>query len=128
MAWKAPFRPRTDNGVTQGYNDGLVMIYSVTDSAAPGYEPKPQLTKKLALRYEERSLGIRRYYEAMQNQISVERVVRCPRVAGVTNQDVAQTEDGTYYRIDLVQAVTDVYPPSMDLTLAKYIQNPEVIV
>ena len=64
----------------------------------------------------------------MQNQISVERVVRCPRVAGVTNQDVAQTEDGTYYRIDLVQAVTDVYPPSMDLTLAKYIQNPEVIV
>ena len=127
MAWKAPFRPRTDNGVTQGYNDGLVMIYSVTDSAAPGYETKPKLTKKLALRYEERSLGIRRYYEAMQNQISVERVVRCPRVAGVTNQDVAQTEDGTYYRIDLVQAVTDVYPPSMDLTLAKYIQNPEVV-
>ena len=127
MAWKAPFRPRTDNGVTQGYNDGLVIIYPVTDSAAPGYEPKPQLTKKLALRYEERSLGIRRYYEAMQNQISVERVVRCPRVAGVTNQDVAQTEDGTYYRIDLVQAVTDVYPPSMDLTLAKYIQNPEVV-
>ena len=127
MAWKAPFRPRTDNGLTQGYNDGLVTVYSVTDSAAPGYEPKPRLAKKLALRYEERSLGIRRYYEAMQNQISVERVVRCPRVAGVTNQDVAQTEDGTYYRIDLVQAVTDVYPPSMDLTLAKYIQNPEVV-
>lgn len=127
MAWKAPFRPRTDNGVTQGYNDGLVMIYSVTDSAAPGYEPKPQTTLKCKLRYEEQRLGIQRYYSGRQNQVEIERVLRVPRYGGITNQDVAVTEDGTYYRIDLVQAVTDVYPPSMDLTLAKYIQNPEVV-
>ena len=123
MAWKAPFRPRTENGVSQNFDDGIVEIYAVSDTASPGYEPKPQLTQKLVLRYEERSLGIRRYYEAMQNQINVERVVRCPRVSGVTNQDVAQTEDGRYYRIDLVQAVTDVYPPCMDLTLTKYSQG-----
>lgn len=77
----------------------------------------------MTLRYEERSLGIQRYYAAAQNQIEVERVVRVPRYPGVTNQDVARTEDGTYYRIDLVQAVVDVYPPCMDLTLAKYTQG-----
>ena len=77
----------------------------------------------MRLRYEERSLGIQRYYAAAQNLIEVKRVVRVQKYPDVTNQDVAQTEDGTYYRIDLVQDVVDVYPPCMDLTLAKYTQG-----
>ena len=39
---------------------------------------------------------------------------------------MAITEDGEQYRIDLVQTVTDVYPPSMDLTLARIEQKYEV--
>ena len=35
-------------------------------------------------------------------------------------------EDGKQYRIDLVQAVTEVYPPSVDLTLARIEQKFEV--
>lgn len=123
MSWKAPFRPRTDNGVTQCFDDGIITIYSTEDKAQPGYYPQIELSEKVTLRYEERSLGIQRYYAAAQNQIEVERVVRVPRYPGVTNQDVARTEDGTYYRIDLVQSVVDVYPPCMDLTLAKYTQG-----
>ena len=92
--------------------------------AQPGYLPQVQLTEKVTLRYEERSLGLQRYFNAQQNQVQAERVIRCPRYAGVTNQDVAGTEDGTRYRIDLVQAVMDVYPPCMDLTLARYEQVP----
>ena len=123
MAWKAPFRPRTDNGITQNFNEGEITIYRTEDRAQPGYYPQIELSKKVKLRYEERSLGIQRYYAAAQNQIEVKRVVRVPQYPGVTNQDAAQTEDGTYYRIDLVQAVVDVYPPCMDLTLAKYTQG-----
>lgn len=52
-------------------------------------------------------LGIQRYYSGRQNQVQIERVIRVPRYPGVTNQDVATTEDGTTYRIDLVQS-----PPS----------------
>lgn len=125
MAWSRPYRPKTDSGVTQPLTSGVVTVYGEHDVAPPGYLPQVQLNKKATLRYEERSLGIQRYYNAAQNQIQIERVIRIPRYAGVTNQDIAQTEDGTYYRIDLVQAVMDVYPPCMDLTLAKYEQAPD---
>ena len=125
MAWSRPYRPKTDNGVTQSFTSGIVTVYSEQNVAPPGYLPQVQLTEKVTLRYEERSLGLQRYFNAQQNQVQVERVIRCPRYAGVTNQDVAETEDGTRYRIDMVQAVMDVYPPCMDLTLARYEQAPE---
>ena len=121
MPWTAPYRPA--NEVTQDYNDGIVTIYAAADSAKPGYQPKPTLTKKkYTLRYDEQRVGIQRYYEAMQNQVQVERVLRVPR-AKITNQDIAETEDGVKYRIDLVQTVDLVYPPSLDLTLTRYEQG-----
>ena len=126
MPRQTPFRPRVDAVVTQGYGDGVVAIYTVKDVAQPGYQPKPQPTLKCKLRYEEQRLGIQRYYSAAQNQIEVERVIRVPRAGVITNQDVAITEDGRRYRIDLVQTVTDAYPPSLDLTLVKYSQGAEV--
>lgn len=125
MAWSRPYRPKTDNGVTQPFTSGIVIIYSERNVAPPGYIPQVQLTEKVTLRYEERSLGLQRYFNAQQNQVQVERVIRCPRYAGVTNQDVAETEDGTRYRIDMVQAVMDAYPPCMNLTLARYEQAPD---
>ena len=126
MPWKAPYRPRTDNRVTQNFGDGVVKIYSVTNSAQPGYQPVPALTLKCVLRYEEQRLGIQRYYTGRQNQVEIERVLRVPRYGGITNQDVAVTEDGRQFRIDMVQNVTDVYPASLDLTLAKIEQEIEV--
>lgn len=126
MPWKAPYRPRRDGKVTQNFEDGLASIYGVTDGAAPGYKPKPALTKNVTLRYEERRLGIQRYYEAQQNQVQIERVIRVPRFSAVSSQDVAVTEDGKQYRVDLVQIVTDVFPASMDLTLSRIDQKYEV--
>lgn len=124
VAWKAPVRPRTDNGVTQNYNDGVVAIIAVVDTAPPGYQPQPGDPQvKYTLRYEERRLGIQRYYSSLQNQIQLDRVIRVPRVAGITTQDFAVTEDNQAYRIDLVQSVMDVYPPSLDLTLTKIEQG-----
>ena len=121
MAWKTPYRP--SNEVTQSYNSGVVTVYAVTDSARTGYQPVEQLTEKIKLRYEEQRLGLQRYYDAMQNQIQVERVIRVPRAGQITSQDVAETEDGRRYRIDLVQTVDGVWPPSQDLTLVKYQQE-----
>lgn len=124
MSWKAPYRP--DNNITQSFPDGVVAIFSTADTALPGYQPQLSLTETYRLRYEEQRLGLRRYYEARQNQIQVERVIRVPRVSGITSQDVAETEDGRRYRIDLVQAA-DTYPPSLDLTLVKYVQDPREV-
>ena len=115
-----------DSEVTQNFCDGVATVYAVTDNAKPGYQPQPGLVKKVTLRYQEQRLGVQRYYDAMQNQIQVERVIRVPRYGVITNQDVAVTEDKRQYRIDLVQNASDVYPPSLDLTLTKIEQEYEV--
>ena len=125
--WKAPYRP-AENQITQVYDDGIVKIYSVSDEAQPGKMPVPKLDPQplFTLRYQEQRLGITRYYNALQNQIQIERVVRVQRAGTVTNQNVAITEDGKQYAINMVQSVTDVYPQSLDLTLSKIEQEYDV--
>ena len=119
--WRAPHRP--DNEITQELNSGVVYIYSVEDSAQPGYQPKPALKLKLTLRYEEQRLGINRLYLSRQNQAEIEKVIRVPRQDSISNQDVAILENGSQYSIDYTQTVQDVYPPCLDLSLVKVEQN-----
>ena len=123
--WKAPNRPR--NEISQTYNDGIVIICEVIDVTEPGYAPKKELLPKYKIAYAERQMGVQRYYAAQQNQIQIERVIRVQRGIAVDNQNVAITEDGHQYRIDLVQAVIDVFPPSLDITLARIDHDYEVI-
>ena len=118
---KTPYLP--SNEITQAYNDGVVRIYTLTDAARPGYMPQPQATLKTTLRYEEQRLGLQRYYQSKQNMIDVERVVLTPRTGTVSSQDMAITEDGKRYRVELVQTAEGVYPPSVDITLAKIEQR-----
>lgn len=122
---KTPFRAN-DRRITQSYRDGVVRIYTVADAAAPGYQPKPALTLVETLRYEERSVGLQRYYSGKQNQVEVSRVIRTMRRPAVNPQCVAVTEDGIQYGISLVQYPSDVWPASMDLTLSRIEQKYEV--
>lgn len=122
--WRAPNRPNHE--ITESYNDGIVNIYSVQDGAAPGYRPVPVLVLVKRMRYQERYLGINRLYSGRQNQVDIQRIVRVQKVPGVSNQNVAITEDGQQYRIDSVQDVIGAYPPSLDLTLATVEQEYEV--
>lgn len=121
--WKAPYRPRS-NDISQPYTDGIVKIYRVSDTAQPGYTPKPTPSFVAALAFSEERVGITRYYEGYQNQIQVEKVLRVPRGVEITNQDVAViVGKPTQYRINFVQTVDDVYPRSLDLTLSKIAQE-----
>lgn len=123
---KTPFRP-DDRRITQSYRDGVVRIYTVTDGAAPGYQPRPVLAPLLeTLFYQERRVGLQRYYAGRQAQVEVERVIRTQLRPAVNPQCVAVTEDSVQYGIELVQQVQDVYPPSMDLTLVRIEQKYEV--
>lgn len=121
---KVPNRPRKD--ISQTFNDGVVKICTVTDTASPGRLPVEKLTQRVKLHYEERKMGITRYYTALQNQVQVERVIRVPKAVPISNQDVAITEDGTIYAIEMVQMVEGVYPPCLDLTLKRTTQKYEV--
>ncbi len=114
---KTPFR--AGNEVSQSYNSGILTVYRVTDGAKPGFAPVPGLRKIAVLRYEELRLGLNRYYSAAQNQVKIEKVARVPKGPDISSQDVAVTEDGRQYQINLVQLADGVWPPSLDLTLAK---------
>lgn len=120
--FRKPNRPK--NEISQTYNSGIVNIFNVTNNGAPGKKPVEKLIPLVSLRYEERKLGIQRYYQAKQNQTEISRVIRVPKPGtAITNRDIAYTEDGEKYRIDLVQNVAEVYPVSLDLTLVKYVQG-----
>lgn len=119
--WKAPNRPKHE--ISQSFNSGLVTIRKIKDTGEPGRLPVATAMYEKTLRYEERKLGIQRYYSGKQNQIEVTRVIRVPDAGVITNQDEAVTEDGNVYKIVMVQMVPDVYPRCLDLTLSEVLQK-----
>lgn len=123
-----PYRPRAES-ISQTYNDGLVTIYTLSDTAPAGYQPKLALTLKGTLPFQERRLGVTRIYEARQAMSEIERVIRVPRTPAfeIYAQDGAQLVSGAnLYRIESAQATTDVYPASVDLALSRITQLAEV--
>lgn len=122
--WKAPNRPA--NQITQSFNDGIVTVYAVEDTAKPGFRPAEGLQKKVALRYDEQRLGLNRLYLSRQNQVEIEKVLRVPRCDKISTQDVAITQNGKQYRIDSIQSADGVYPPSVDVSLTRVEQEFEV--
>lgn len=123
--WRSPSRPANRN-ITQAYEDGLVTVYAVSDGGVPGYQPVEEPEVKIVLRYEEQTVGVTRYYQAKQNDINIERLIRVPRCkVEITNQDIAVTEDGKRYRIDRVQSVENVWPKSIELTLVRLEEGEE---
>ena len=100
------------------YGDGVVTIYDVSDDGGTsGGAAQETLTPKETLRYMERTVGIRRNYAALQANVVVSMVIRCPRRRNISTQDIAKPNDGEYYRIVQVQYPESVKPESMDLSL-----------
>lgn len=117
--WKMPNRP--NNQISQTFNDGIVSICKVEDIAQVGRAPKPHVTEiKYKLRYEEKRVGVTRFYSAKQAQIQIDRVIRVNRVPGINTNDIAVFVDGAKYRIEQVQKVEGIYPECMDISLVLY--------
>lgn len=109
----------------QTFNDGIVKIYEVTDISAPGDKPVDGLEHKLTLRYRRRTVGMSRYYTAMQANVQIDKLIRCQAHEDVSSQDVAIIGN-TQYRIGQIQYPEDTVPPVMDLTLTKLVQKYEI--
>lgn len=121
MPWKMPDRP--EGRITQPLSSGTVNICDVVNAAEPGYKPVDKLLSKGRLRYENQRVGVQRYYQALQNQIQIDRVIRVPKAFAITSQDVAVTEDGEEYQIRQVQEVLSCWPACLDLTLTRIDQE-----
>ncbi len=107
----------------QTYNDGTLKIYKKMNVAEDGDMPDEQLILQDKLRYEEQTLGVTRYFAAMQNKKEVSRVVRCPRLEKLTtagkDSPIAVLNDGSQYYIEFIQWPKEITPKSMDLTLVR---------
>lgn len=105
---------------SQTFNDGVVNIYSVGNIAERGNMPKDGLTLKVGpLHYEERIVGMGRFWTAMQAQAKINQILRVPRINAVSVQDIAKPNDGEQYKIIQIQYPKDVEPPVMDLSLER---------
>ncbi|HWT27170.1 MAG TPA: hypothetical protein VN131_04460 [Mobilitalea sp.] len=106
--------------LTQQFNDGVLSVYTVGNIAEDGDMPKQGLTlKQDGLRYEERTVGMSRFWTAKQNSSTVEQMLRVPRINGISLHDVAIPRDGEQYDIVQIQFINDVEPRSIDLSLQK---------
>ncbi len=109
---------------TQTFNDGVVNIYSIENIASPGDMPKDKLVLKVSnLRYKERTVGMRRFWTALQNNVKVDMIIRVPctpmKLAAISTQDIVIPTDGKQYQIVQIQKPEDIYPPVMDLSLER---------
>lgn len=106
---------------TQTFNDGVANIYSVGNIAPPGGMPKEGMKHKLGpIRYEERTVGIQRYWAAMQAQARVDIVLRMPLIRSVSLHDVVVPVNGQQYKIVQIQyPKKDIDIPVMDLSLQR---------
>lgn len=85
------------------FDDGILTIYDVSNSAAAGKKPEYALKEKARYYYGYERLGITRYYQALQADQKIECVVAIPGWEDVKTTDICALEGGVQYRIAMVQ-------------------------
>lgn len=101
----------------QTFNDGVVEIYCIENTANPGDMPKDGLKLRERLHFKRRTVGVERYNMALQNDAMITELIRCPLRETVSLLDIAMV-NGTQYRIRQLQFPEDMIPPVMDLSLS----------
>ena len=108
------------------FNDGITDIYFVDNIAPPGDQPQQGLRSKfLALRFEYKTIGVRRNYEARQSNVQLSELIQIPMHREISSQDVAIIEN-RQYNIEQVQHDNTTNPPSSKLSLSRLEVNYEL--
>lgn len=90
------------------FDDGIVKLYMITDQAVPGKKPIRGLTLRESFYFGFDTLGINRYYTALQANQQIESVINIPGWNRVdTATTIAVLEDGLQYKIAMCQPMTD---------------------
>ena len=107
----------------EGFPDGIAVIYDNQHRGGVGDIPKGSLVLRHKLRYRERTVGINRYYAALQGNSRIDRMIRCLRKDDVSVLDVVNVitsgSDDKYYRIAQIQYPEDTEPAVMDISLER---------
>ncbi|MCM1334290.1 MAG: hypothetical protein NC084_11980 [Bacteroides sp.] len=101
------------------FNDGIARIYRVENAAENGDRNVDRLKLVDEVRYQTHTVGIARFYEAMQFEIRIAKAIVIPAIVNrVTTQDVIFI-GGTRYKIEQIQERADTKPPSLLISLSE---------
>ncbi len=107
----------------EGFPDGIAVIFDNLYQGGVGDLPKDKLALRYKLRFRERTVGINRFYAALQDNGRIDRMIRCPRKDDVSVLDVVNIissgSDDKYYRIAQIQYPEDTEPAVMDISLER---------
>lgn len=97
---------------------GLVTLYSLENTAQPGFMPVQRLVSKGQAYYSYVTAGITRIYAALGANRQFDLVIRCHNMIALPDGvKYAIPEDGLQYRIDPAQPIYD--EDAIDLTLVR---------
>lgn len=102
----------------QPFRDGVCNVYFVEDGSNVGDIPTEALKHKLTLRFDNRTVGMKRFYEAAMADIKIDLVIRIPRQVFITTQDIVMIGNDKY-RIKQIQQPDRAIPLSTDLSLER---------
>ena len=91
------------------FDDGILTVYRPQNTAGPGDKPQPGLTFRGRYYYSISSLGVTRYYAAMQAGQDVAAVVAVPGWDDIITNDIVVLDDGRQYWAEMVQPETDAF-------------------
>lgn len=95
--------------IFETFNDGICSFCEIDDEGNAG-------RMIAALRFQERTVGVKRYYEAMTNKVQVDRLIRVPLQPWMSTEYLAVIE-GEVYQIEQTQTITDTRPKTNDVSL-----------
>lgn len=100
----------------QIYSDGIIEILRSVDKRKPGDQPKLVFEPVERLHIALRTVGEKRFYDAMANNLKVDLLVRTPMREHVSTRERVRYR-GREYKILQIQYPVGVEPLSMDLSL-----------
>lgn len=100
---------RNGKAAFESFGDGVCSIRRMDENGDAAEEVE-------SLRFSERVVGVKRYYEAMTNKVQIDRLIRVPYRESLSTEFLAVVK-GQTYAIAQVQTVPDALPKSCDLSL-----------
>lgn len=100
------------------FDDGIVGVYEITETIVPGKQPQEGLNLSERFFFSYDTLGINRYYTALQANQEISAVINIPgwntiqankNIAIIADADGYIEADTPQYRIVMVQPMTDEY-------------------
>ena len=89
------------------FDDGIMRVCSVTNVSGNGEKPVMKLTETERFYFGFDVVGINRYYTALAAKVQLSHVVNIPGWSPLDPLSVIVLEDGTQYRLSMVQPLLD---------------------